>query len=408
MLKRFYSKRSGFTLVEIIIAFAIFAIMASMICQILDLSVKARLSNNAYQRDLDQQERMLSLIEKNQENYTESQGSINLAFETMTSPVTLPFDRQTVKTDAESDGDGINFFLSPVDYQSEGTGTSSNNGSSSGGSNAGSQASRMDTRITGTAGIDNIQIIYVIKDTFNYNALSDAEKASYNPVPDGCTRYYFRIAASAGSNPQTLKQEDVPYSQFRLHFYHMPDPDNTDDKSYLDSAKSAEEHEDENGDKYTEDVNKEARIFKVGYLASVVTETIGNAGLRNTNITAGTNDKNIYTIEQKGTNVVRIGSPFVTGKSWDPNPLSGADGKGLRFDQGNTINFYVDFMGDPHLTKDSFGYNATAGNIGNSAKYTACPDYKEEYDNDGTPLYYFESNHVNIYGGYLRTRHYLK
>ncbi len=404
MLRKLYSKRSGFTLVEIVIAFAVFAIMASMICQILDLSVQARRSNNAYQAELDDQEHILTLIEKDSENYKESQGKINVNFPDGTK-VDLPFDRLAADPDAASDGEGLGYFLSPVDYQSSGEVTPKLEGSD-GSSNTGSQASRMDTRITGTSGIENIQVIYVIKDTHVY------DPGDPNAVPAGHTRYFIMCSASGGGVPQTLKDEDVPYSQYRLYFYHQPADDSEDaKKESLDAAKSAVEYTDADGKTYTKDVYKAATITKVGYLKEFSKADLQANGLKSSyigapvtsDLTSFNNNTNKYTIDQMGTNVVRIGSPFVQN-----NETSGGYGnKGARFEAGKTSKFYVEFEGDPHLTVASFGKNAVDGTVTGSKKYAACPIYKDEYKSDGTPKYEIEDDpYVNIYGAYLYTRHY--
>ncbi|MDE7229053.1 MAG: prepilin-type N-terminal cleavage/methylation domain-containing protein [Oscillospiraceae bacterium] len=394
MLKRFYSKRSGFTLVEIIVAFAVFAIMASMICQMLDLAVRARQSNNAYQRELDTQEHLLTLVEKNSENFKDPDGTIKLPFDDGT-VVELPFDRLSAMTDAEFDSQGLNYFLAPVNYQSDGEVTPNGGSGSGGGANSGSQASRMDTRITGTGGISNIQIIYVVKDTHNY--------APGDPmaIPAGHTRYFFMTSASCGSMPQTLKDEDVPYSQYRLHFYHQPDGTTSQDKSeYLNMPACAVEYTDKDNKKYTKDVYKTAVITKVGYIKNF--DSAKNNGLQTSNISEGTDNNNKYTIEQMGTNVVRIGSPFTTGNGTN----GGLNGRGVKFTAGNASKFYVEFEGDPHLTVESFGYNAATGDVTGSKKYAACPNYLEEYNSDGTPAYDYEGYHVNIYGAFMPTRHY--
>ncbi len=403
MLKKLYSKRSGFTLVEIIIAFAVFAIMASMICQILDLSVKARQANNAYQRELDEQEQLLTLIEKDSSNYKETQGHIKLNFSDGTN-VDVPYDRLSAKPDAETDGEGLNYFLSPVDYQSSGEVTPTINTDPGIGSNTGSQASRMDTRITGTGGIDSIQMVYVIKDTHVY------DPGDPNAVPAGHTRYFIMCSASCGSMPRTLKDEDVPYSQYRLHFYCQPASDSDDDyKASLDGAASSVEYTDTEGRKYTKDVFKSAKITKVGYLKSFSKESLQNNGLQSSDIGLAVSKDNYktnpnkYTIEQMGANVIRIGSPFVT-----ENETNGGLGKkGVRFEMSSTSKFYVEFEGDPHITVGSFGYNAEDGAVSGSKQYKACPNYIEEYDDDGVPTYdYEDDNHVNIYGAFLHTRHY--
>lgn len=397
MLKRFYSKRSGFTLVEIIIAFAIFAIMASMICQMLDLATKARLSNNAYQRELDTQEHLLTLVEKNSENFKNTDGTITLPFNDGTK-VELPFDRQSAMIDAEFESEGLNYFLSPVNYQSNGEVTPNVGGDGGSGSNTGSQASRMDTRITGTGGIANITIIYVVKDTHNYTP------GDPMAIPAGHTRYFIMTSASSGSMPQTLKAEDVPYSQYRLFFYHQPDGTSTQEKSeYLNMSASAVEYTDKDGKKYTKDVYKTAVITKVGYLKNF--DSAKNNGLQASNTYVDWQDSkssNKYTIEKMGTNVVRIGSPFETNTGTE----GGLNGRGIRFTAGNTSKFYVEFEGDPHITVSSFGYNATDGVVSGSKQYTSCPNYLDEYKSDGTPEYDYDENSINIYGAFLQKRNY--
>ena len=395
MLKRLYSKRSGFTLVEIIVAFAVFSIMASMIVQILNLSVNARVANTKYQQELNIQEQLLTRINKTKDDYKDTDGKIEINLGETT--VELNYDRLSAMEDAEFDAEGLNYFLAPVDYESSGEGMSTSGTDGTGGS-SGSQASRMDTRLTGTGGIENIQIIYVIKDTHTY--------APGDPyaVPAGCTRYFFACSASSGSAPETLKAEDVPYAQYRLHFYCCPEnPSSAESvKEALDLGESAKEYTDKNGDTYSKDVYKEAPIVRVGYLKNVSPE-IGTTGLESSNIMSTYDDNyNKYTIEQMGSNVVRIGSPFKTGNEVD----GGLGKKGVKFQQSKTSKFYVDFVGDPHLTVDSFGHNATTGVITGSKQYAACPAYKDDYDSDGNPEYSYDGTHVNIYGAFMPQRHY--
>lgn len=396
MLKRFYSKKSGFTLVEIIIAFAVFAIMASMICQILDLSVRARKSNTAYQRELDDQEHILTLIEKDHDNFKNEQGKINVEFNDGTK-FALPYDRLSAKPDAESDGEGLNYFLANVDYQSSGEVSPTVSGGDVAGSNTGSQMSRMDTRITGTGGIKSIQINKVIKDTHTY-ASGDTFA-----VPEGCTRYYFMCTANGGDKNKDLLQENVPYSQYRLYFYHQP-ANNSDaaKKESLDAAASAVEYTDAEGRKYTKDVYKAANITKVGYLKKFSGTDIGVNGITSADVLADVDDNNNkFTVEKMSGNVVRIGSPLV-----ENNANPGLNNKGVRF--GEPSYFYIEFEGDPHITVDSFGQNAVTGTTTGSKAYGACPTYKDEYDADGKPTYAAEGDpHVNIYGAFMYTRHYV-
>lgn len=249
----------------------------------------------------------------------------------------------------------------------------------------------MDTRITGTGGIGYIQIMNVIKDTNTY-----AEGDPF-AIPEGHTRYFIRCAASnkdLSTGEEVLKSEDVPYAQYRLYFY---------DSVKLNAASSNVSYTDSNGKKYKKDVYAAANIVKVGYLNGFAAN-VASTGLKSSNVATGTsNNYNKYTVEQMGTNCVRIGSPFTTSGS-TPNK----DGKGEKFQIGNTTNFYIEFEGDPKITEASFGHNGVATSEGASSyNYKACPMYKDEYNDDGTPTYNAESkNHVNIYGASLYVRHY--
>lgn len=388
MLKRLYSKRSGFTLVEIIISFAIFAVMASMIVQILDLAISARQSNNVYQRELAEQERLLTLIQKTSKDYSDTKGTIS--FTLGGTKIDLPYDMISAKADAEFAGEGLNYFVSAVNYQASGEfspNDAAGGAGDTGGSNTGSQASRMDTRITGTGGIGYIKIEEVFKDEFDYS------HNAWYAVPEGCTRYYFRVAASSADtdNNQTLAGEDAPYAQYRLFFY---------DDVKLNAAASAVPFTDENGNTYTKKIHESLQIYQVGY----VHDNLGDPnfkGLKSTNTSATTNDAyNKYTVQQSGANAVRIGSPFTT---WPT--------KGIEFDASEYSNFYVDFIGeDVTLSTASFGYNGekvTSGIHDLGYRYSNCPNYTEKFDETGKPLYNTAGKpYVNIYGAFYHERDY--
>lgn len=386
MLKRFYSKKSGFTLVEIIVAFAIFAIMAAMIVQILDLSVSARRSNNIYQRELAEQERLLTLIQRTSKDYNSTKGTISFTLGTTT--IELPYDMLSAKSDALFDSEGLNYFISSVNYQASGEFSPSDvagGGSDAGGSNTGSQAARMDTRITGTGGIGYIKIEEVIKDTTDY------PEGSPYAVPAGCTRYFFRVSASSKDNKdnETLAKEDIPYSQYRLFFY---------DDVKLDAAASAVRFTDDKNNPYTKNVHQSLTIAQVGYVSENVDGIVERGGLSYKNFSTSTHDTyNKYTVQQSGTNAVRIGSPF--------------EGKGVKFEPDQYSNFYVDFVGNNvTLSTASFGYNKEKSSLGSvdlGYKYSSCPNYDDSYDEDGKPTYVESGNpHVNIYGAFLYERNY--
>ncbi len=389
MLKRFYSKRSGFTLVEIIVAFAIFAIMASMVAQILQLSVKARNANNQYALELARQEKILTVIEKDSALYNDSDktGEYSIALTKGGASLTLGYQVKATDPTAENQAEGINYFLSPVDYECK-PGSDADPEMPDSGSDGMSQAARMDTRITGTGGIGGITIYNVVKDENTY-----PDDSPFKLAP-GHTRYFFEVSASSkdSAGKYTLWQEDVPYAQYRFYFYSSDE---------LDAAKSAVVYKDDSGE-YTKDVYKEAKIVDCGHIDVPITGSGGVAakGLTKFNTSSGldVDVHNAYTVQKLGNNSVRIGTPFVT-----------KDGqRGVRFDDGDTTTFYVEFEGDPKLTRESFGYNPGTDKYGNPV-YTACPQYKDSFNADGTPAYDTKedgSMHPSIYGGYLHTRHY--
>lgn len=389
MLKRFYSKRSGFTLVEIIVAFAVFSIMASMVAQILQLAISARNSNNLYARELARQERLLTIIDKDSKYYNETDKTGQYALTIDGKKYELGYQVKATDPTAINQAEGINYFLSPVDYQSSGAGTGtpgSGTPSSSGGTGGMSQASRMDTRITGTAGIGDITIHQVIKDEFAYPDDSPFK------IPEGHTRYWIEVSASSknADGDLTLRKEDVPYSQFRLLFF-------SDQK---DAAESAKVIKPADGSKqYTQDVYQRAEIVKVGHIKAPMDGlalSVQQKGLSDSNTSSGdvTDSYNKFLVQKLASNSVRIGTPFV--------------GTGTRF-SGQYTRFYVEFVGDPHLTVKSFGANGVETDDG-SVIYRACPMYPEKYKDDGTPEYEAPldgSVHPSIYGGYLYTRHYV-
>lgn len=386
MLKRFYSKKSGFTLVEIIIAFAVFAIMASMICQILQLSVAARNKNNQYQIEFARSQAAMTVINKHSGDFKNEEGKMKLNFADGTN-LELAYDVWSGKEDVSSDDVGLNYFVMPVNYGASGEVPPTVDGGSGSSNTSGSQASRMDTRLTGTAGIGFIRINKIVKDTNTYPA--DSPYA----IPAGHTRYFIQCSASSkpsGSTETSLKDEDVPYSQYRLAFY---------DANQLDAAASAVIYTDDNGKKYTKDVYQRAQIAKVGYLNDQVSDSLV---LSDSKVAVGTTTNyNKYTVDQMGTNTVRIGSPFIAG-----GDDGGYGGKGVRFNLSNFSNFYVEFVGDPQITTESFGYNGVSKDSG-ACDYAACPMYTDDYNTDGTPTYdYEDKNHVNIYGANLYVRHY--
>lgn len=166
-MKRLFSKKSGFTLVEIIIAFAIFAIMASMIVQVLNLMVQRKVRNMRFEESLSEQEKA-SIAQAKDMDYTatDADGQLTLLFKDKGgSDLTVPpIDYQLKNWDPDNYKNGINYFVGDYDYDVE-WGGSEYDGEEDpdaekdpldlGGS---TQMSRFDTRITGTKGILKVTI----------------------------------------------------------------------------------------------------------------------------------------------------------------------------------------------------------------------------------------------------------
>lgn len=166
-MKRIFSKRSGFTLVEIIIAFAIFAIMASMICQILNLMVRRKVQNKQYEDKLSAQEMTYVTKEKDMEyTATTADGQLQLLFKDnggAAIPVD-PINYQLKNWDDDNPKDSINYFAGDYTYDMDYSGSDTEGGDPEGEDpdkktlGGSSQMDRFDTRLTGTKGIDSIQI----------------------------------------------------------------------------------------------------------------------------------------------------------------------------------------------------------------------------------------------------------
>lgn len=196
MLKRIFSKRSGFTLVEILVAFAIFTIMMSMIMQILQLSVEARRQNTEMSREhAAQEEQLLFGKDLLYDKSAAETGKVKLNFG---ADQNYELDYQIRGTDDDNPADGLNYFVGNVDYNA----AVADGDKQKKDSKSGSQMSQYDTRITGTANLGEIEI--------------GVEK-------NGTNRYIFTLTATSADVSEEMKK----YSQIRLYFFN-------DNKIYSD------------------------------------------------------------------------------------------------------------------------------------------------------------------------------
>lgn len=176
-MKRLFSKKSGFTLVEIIIAFAVFAIMATMIIQVLNLTINRKNENTNFEGYLQNQEK--TLVAKGQKYQSDAydsskapDGTIDLAFTDKDGNAldtgATSFNYQSKTVDNTAGTEGLNYFIAEhVDYAEGGEGTifvggeeggAGGEAADPGAAGGSSQMSRYDTRLTGTKGINSIKI----------------------------------------------------------------------------------------------------------------------------------------------------------------------------------------------------------------------------------------------------------
>lgn len=363
-MKKLFSKKTGFTLAEILVAFMVFAIMAAMVLQILRLAVAQRNSNQEFANEMDAQGEMLVRADKSR-TYTDANkdGTISLKFSDALS-VNLDYEMRAAYGEVYDEasgtnvfnGDeyGLNYFVADVDYA--GNGLISNEEVTTMGS-SGSQASRMDTRLTGTRNITSIDVLRVVQDSTNPN------------------RYFIEVKADGSS----MNSEDVPYAQFRMFFYRCGNVEG-DDYEWVDVT-------DKDGNVlHQKKVIKKANIVDLGYCNNTTytwSDTQCVQYQKANQYTLFTMNK--YRIEPSASNGVRIGTPY-TG-----SPIAlGTD----------TTVMYVEFDCDPKLTVESFGSNVIAHPLFDySRRYTAYPmldeDGNQEVDDDGNFKYL-----INIYGGY--------
>ncbi len=359
MLKRIFSKKSGFTLVEIIIAFAVFAIMSAMILQILNVVAFQRKSNTELSETIDEQEQYL--IEHNKNPFDAGaamDGTLSFDF-----GAGGKFDVSYQMNGATETGevDGLAYFVSdkavnttpPDDDDDDDDNDDFND-------NGGSQMDRFNTRLTGTRGFEYIKVAQV-KKVREENYLG---KTVYV--------YAFDLVANASAN---MLATDVPYANYRLYFY-------TKSGSVAPIAFA----------NYLNDANPTADLGSIGSKSPIKSWTGATKSSPDT--------YNVYTASITSTNGIRIGSPFKGGG--DFNSVSDGDfvckicgtvfhkvnwgwkdniapwrqcpsdqsqqcgnniasSTGVRFTDTNHTRIEVAFTVDPELTVDSFGANSENG-----------------------------------------------
>lgn len=351
-MKKFFSNKTGFSLVEVLVAFVIFAVMASMILAVVRLAINARNSNNMLSNDLDMQQQ--ALIREDKDNTFDASGTVgtfSLPFSDGTNNVNVSIDYE-VRSAAQmyddkvsgstdkSVNEGINYFIPNV-VEKTSTPSSDDPSSDPGGN---SQASRYDTRLTGSKEFEFIRVLVCEPYTGSYSGDADAM------FPAG-VRYIIQTYAQPDTG--MLNDLSLPYAQYKMYFRD-------------DTSKSEIEFE-KDDKKYKREVAETATILKVGYAKP---ESGNNYSFYTTR-----DSSNYYKITQLRNGGVQIGYDYVNG--------------GKKFDDTGFTTIFVDFAEDPHLTPASFGSN---GVLAGSSMY----DYRVFVDDEG-------NEQPNIYGATLYT-----
>ena len=357
MFKRIFSKKSGFTLVEIVVAFAVFALMASAIMQIMLLVSNERAENAKFMASLEAQEEKLAADGK--QDYANEDGQIVLNFGDKTE--TISYDMRAANGDEEGVGDGLTYFVAkPQEDGGKPSTPGSNNPDAKGGDQG--QMSAVDARITGSRNFDVIRIENI-----------KMEKVGSN------FRYYIQLYAGASS---AMTEDEQKYAQFRLNFFSS--------KTY-DEGK---EYTDDSGKTFTRQANEKAYIVDAGYVncnslnASDLQSKCKSVVLEK-NIDSGDSTNSPFCVSKTNDNTLRISSPYAN------------SGGAVKFNR-QSFRIYVDFSEDPELTLASFGHNGTS-----NGTFTPCPIYKETYKSDGTCKYETTGKTSNyIYGANMYKRLY--
>lgn len=299
-MKKLFSKKSGFTLVEILIAFVIFAIMAAMILSIARLAVAARASNNEFARELAVQKEQLVKRDKSKEpKYDSTSGNTDTFALNFGGGTTVSIDYEVRAADPNATyvEEGLNYFVPDVVPQN-----STPQKDDGGGNSGNSQSSQYDTRITGSKGFDYIRVLSVEK----------------HGIVDGKVRYIIKTAIT-GYDETVLTDQFLPYAQYKLYFR---DDVNTTTKEITKS----------DGKTYIRTMPGVANVLEVGY--------VDNSG----NFSKKPDSQNQYKLTKLNNGGVQVGYEYKSG-----SPTT--------FDNGGFTTMYVDFSSDPHLTVDSFGRN---------------------------------------------------
>ena len=225
-MKKIFSKKSGFTLAEIVIAFAVFSIMAAMLLQVINLSITQKQANQRFENSLQEQEKTFVAKGKTWEVDDEHgiNGDLIFLFKDKddkyiaADPEDYKFDYQ-LRSAYGDPGElgGLHYFVADgviynenLDYtwtNPEG-GADPNDPEAAGGA---SQMSRFDTRITGTKGINSVSVTWssnAAKDEYTFTVRVDDSGVESTWRKYSQVSLFFGEGKSGGKRPKIVQLND--------------------------------------------------------------------------------------------------------------------------------------------------------------------------------------------------------
>ncbi len=353
-MKRIFSKRSGFTLVEIIVAFAVFAIMATMILSMVQLTVRQRNVNAEFSATIENDNQYLVSHFVDKSEYSTSEGKFSLVFPSDNINATL--DYQVQSAGHANNTQGINYFVGDTDYRDPDDPQSDLQAQANGAGGNGQDA-RYDTWLKGSRGLTSITVWDVQK--VPQDDLSDGDDPNQFNGPGVC--YMFKTSA-AGSDL------DADYSKYATYTLSFKMPTTTEIVRM-----------EEDGKKYNVKVPDPAKIIDCGYVNNnslLWNDQNGTCLDTLDHIPRASYTHNQLLVEQSGPNSIHITSTFRSAACTFSNTAYSC--------------FYVVFESDPQITVNSFGDNGVAA--GAAGMSFGCYPIKDE---DGDPTGDVE---YNIYG----------
>lgn len=150
MFKKILSRR-GFTIVEVLVAFVIFSIMAAMIAMILNTTMRTRQGNIDLENEIAEQKEKYYLNTQ-KTDYTAKDGTIQLNFTDGAGNVSVDYSVGNPNAATDDNNIELDYYIGNVNYNAV------DDSGKKGNKTSGSVLERLDSRVYGSNGITEIDI----------------------------------------------------------------------------------------------------------------------------------------------------------------------------------------------------------------------------------------------------------